>query len=131
MKMIDTALPEFIASMLLDFFSKSRKTVADLAGALSENQHITSKYGLSLTNYEYKIKNFLDAVALGMVPSKPWDGFAKAHTVTPLGRSSTPDDIAATVCFIVESPAITGTTLLVDGGQHLLPLQRDVMFIAK
>lgn len=58
-------------------------------------------------------------------------GFAKAHTVTPLGRSSTPDDIAATVCFVAASPAITGTTLLVDGGQHLIPLQRDVMFIAK
>jgi hypothetical protein len=24
-----------------------------------------------------------------------------------------------------------GTTLLVDGGQHLLPLSRDVMFVAK
>ena len=58
-------------------------------------------------------------------------GFAKAHTMTPLGRSSTPDDIAATVCFVAESPAITGTTLLVDGGQHLIPLQRDVMFVAK
>lgn len=59
------------------------------------------------------------------------EGFAKAHRVTPLGRSSTPEDIAATVCFVAESPAITGTTLLVDGGQHLIPLQRDVMFIAK
>ena len=79
MKMIDTALPEFVASMLLDFFSNSRKTVADLVGALAENEKITTKYGLSLTNYEYKIKNFLDAVALGMVPSKLWDGFTKAH----------------------------------------------------
>lgn len=59
------------------------------------------------------------------------EGFEKAHAVTPLGRSSTPDDIAATVCFVAESPAITGTTLLVDGGQHLIPLQRDVMFVAK
>lgn len=59
------------------------------------------------------------------------EGFTKAHTVTPLGRSSTPDDIAATVCFVAESAAITGTTLLVDGGQHLIPLQRDVMFVAK
>jgi NAD(P)-dependent dehydrogenase (short-subunit alcohol dehydrogenase family) len=59
------------------------------------------------------------------------EGFAKAHKVTPLGRSSTPDDVAATVCFIAESPAITGTTILVDGGQHLIPLQRDVMFVAK
>jgi NAD(P)-dependent dehydrogenase (short-subunit alcohol dehydrogenase family) len=59
------------------------------------------------------------------------EGFAKAHTMTPLGRSSTPEDIAATVCFLAESPAITGTTLVVDGGQHLIPLQRDVMFVAK
>jgi NAD(P)-dependent dehydrogenase (short-subunit alcohol dehydrogenase family) len=55
--------------------------------------------------------------------------FARAHKVTPLGRSSTPDDIAAAVCFVAASPAITGTTLVVDGGQHLMPLQRDVMFV--
>lgn len=59
------------------------------------------------------------------------EGFAKAHTITPLGRSSTPEDIAATVCFVAESPAITGTTIVVDGGQHLIPLPRDVMFVAK
>ncbi len=56
--------------------------------------------------------------------------FANAHTATPLGKSSTPDDIAAAVCFVAASPAITGTTLVVDGGQHLIPLQRDVMFVA-
>lgn len=55
--------------------------------------------------------------------------FEVAHQRTPLGRSSTPSDIANTVCFVAESPAITGTTLLVDGGQHLIPLQRDVMFL--
>lgn len=57
-------------------------------------------------------------------------GFAAAHAKTPLGRSSTPDDIASTVCFVADNRAITGSTLLVDGGQHLIPLQRDVMFIA-
>lgn len=56
--------------------------------------------------------------------------FARAHQVTPLGRSSTPDDIAAAVCFIAEAPAMTGSTLVIDGGQHLIPLQRDVMFVA-
>ncbi len=55
--------------------------------------------------------------------------FAQAHQVTPLGRSSTPEDIARTVCFLADSPAITGTTVLVDGGQHLIPMQRDVMFL--
>lgn len=56
--------------------------------------------------------------------------FQQAHQITPLGRSSTPEDIARTVCFVADSPAITGTTILVDGGQHLIPLQRDVMFLA-
>jgi type II restriction enzyme len=79
MKMIDTALPEFMAQMLLNFFSNSHRTVADLTADLSKNENIVKKFGLSLTNHEYKIKNFLDAIALGMVPSKPWDGFLKAH----------------------------------------------------
>ena len=56
--------------------------------------------------------------------------FAQAHVLTPLNRSSTPADIARAVRFLIESPAITGTTLLVDGGQHLQAQARDVMFIA-
>jgi len=55
--------------------------------------------------------------------------FAQAHRLTPLGRSSTPADIARSVRFLIESPAITGTTLLVDGGQHLQGQPRDVIFI--
>ena len=56
------------------------------------------------------------------------DGFSKAHQMTPLGRSSTPADIANAAVFLADSSAITGTTLYVDGGQHLLPSSRDVMF---
>jgi NAD(P)-dependent dehydrogenase (short-subunit alcohol dehydrogenase family) len=57
--------------------------------------------------------------------------FARAHTLTPLGRSSTPEDIARAVRFLVESPAITGVDLAVDGGQHLSPQARDVLFLAR
>lgn len=57
-----------------------------------------------------------------------YDGFVKAHQMTPLGKSSTPADIAKAAVFLAESSAITGTTLYVDGGQHLLPSTRDVMF---
>jgi NAD(P)-dependent dehydrogenase (short-subunit alcohol dehydrogenase family) len=57
--------------------------------------------------------------------------FEASHRMTPLGRSSTPDDIARAVRFLLESPAVTGTTLLVDGGQHLQPQARDVMFLAR
>jgi NAD(P)-dependent dehydrogenase (short-subunit alcohol dehydrogenase family) len=58
-------------------------------------------------------------------------GFAKAHTQTPLGRSSTPEDIVAAVLYAAGARALTGTTLLVDGGQHLQASPRDVMFLAK
>jgi NAD(P)-dependent dehydrogenase (short-subunit alcohol dehydrogenase family) len=57
--------------------------------------------------------------------------FESAHQLTPLHRSSTPQDIARTVRFLIESPAITGTTVLVDGGQHLQGQPRDVMFLAR
>ncbi|HEY9239088.1 MAG TPA: SDR family oxidoreductase [Burkholderiaceae bacterium] len=59
------------------------------------------------------------------------DEFAAAHRMTPLERSSTPDDISRAVRFLIESPAITGTTLLVDGGQHLSAQPRDVLYLAK
>jgi NAD(P)-dependent dehydrogenase (short-subunit alcohol dehydrogenase family) len=59
------------------------------------------------------------------------DEFASAHQMTPLQRSSTPDDIARAVRFLIESPAITGTTLLVDGGQHLAAQPRDVLYLAQ
>ncbi len=57
--------------------------------------------------------------------------FEAAHRLTPLLRSSTPDDIAQAVRFLLDCPAITGHTLLVDGGQHLLGQPRDVLFLAQ
>lgn len=59
------------------------------------------------------------------------EGFQQAHTHTPLGRSSTPQDIADAVVYAASARALTGTTLVVDGGQHLVPLARDVMFLTK
>lgn len=58
-------------------------------------------------------------------------GFARAHQMTPLGQSSTPEDIAEAVCYLATARAVTGTTLFVDGGQHLMPLARDVMFLTE
>lgn len=51
--------------------------------------------------------------------------FEELHRQSPLGRSSGPDDIADAVRFALESRAVTGTTLLVDGGQHLTRFERD------
>ncbi len=57
--------------------------------------------------------------------------FAAAHRLTPLGRSSTPEDVARAVAYLIEARAVTGTTLLVDGGQHLAPQARDVVHLVR
>ena len=51
--------------------------------------------------------------------------FEELHKLSPLGRSSTPEDVASAVRFALENTSITGTTLLVDGGQHLMKFDRD------
>jgi NAD(P)-dependent dehydrogenase (short-subunit alcohol dehydrogenase family) len=51
--------------------------------------------------------------------------FEQMHKMAPLGHSSTAADVAATVKFALENQSITGTTLLVDGGQHLMKFDRD------
>jgi NAD(P)-dependent dehydrogenase (short-subunit alcohol dehydrogenase family) len=67
------------------------------------------------------------------LPSGPMTDaeFAAAQRLTPLQRSSTPDDIARAVRFLIESPAITGSTLMVDGGQHLVAQPRDVLHLVR
>ena len=67
-------------------------------------------------------------VAPGLTLTSEWlqgAQFEQAHKLSPLGRSSTPHDVAATVAFALANRSITGTTLLVDGGQHLQRFERD------
>jgi hypothetical protein len=56
--------------------------------------------------------------------------FAQKHGQTLLQRGSMPADIAHALLYVLSAPSMTGTTLLVDGGQHLTPSPRDVMFLS-
>ena len=58
------------------------------------------------------------------------EGFKRAHAQAPLGHSSDMDDIVAAVRYLIAAKSVTGHTLVVDGGQHLWPLKRDVQFEA-
>jgi NAD(P)-dependent dehydrogenase (short-subunit alcohol dehydrogenase family) len=48
-----------------------------------------------------------------------------------LRRATPPADVAATCLFLAQTRSITGVTICVDNGQHLVPLARDVMFAAQ
>lgn len=47
------------------------------------------------------------------------ENFDKQRRTTVLGRGSNPRDITAALGFFLDSPAVTGQLLCVDGGQHL------------
>ncbi len=55
--------------------------------------------------------------------------FEATHALSPLGESSRPDEVANAVVFAAGNRAVTGSTILVDAGQHLMPLPRDFSLI--
>lgn len=57
------------------------------------------------------------------------ENFEKASRINLLRRAIDPSDVCKTCLFLAETPAITGSTVTVDNGQHLVPLERDVMFV--
>lgn len=56
------------------------------------------------------------------------ENFDRASRVNLLRRPTDPADVARTCLFLAQTQSITGSTLSVDSGQHLVPLARDVMF---
>ena len=45
--------------------------------------------------------------------------FQAQRAATVLGRGANPDDITKALRFLIDSPAVTGQMIAVDGGQHL------------
>jgi NAD(P)-dependent dehydrogenase (short-subunit alcohol dehydrogenase family) len=64
----------------------------------------------------------VNGIALGPVlPSacQSAEHFGKLVQSTPLQTRILPEAVAATVCFLIENPVITGEIIYVDGGMHL------------
>ncbi|RZL65353.1 MAG: SDR family oxidoreductase [Variovorax sp.] len=55
--------------------------------------------------------------------------FARAAKANLLRRPIDPADVAKTCVFLAGTPSLTGTTVCVDNGQHLVPSARDIMFV--
>ena len=53
---------------------------------------------------------------------------ASLQARTPLQHGVAPEDVAKSVRFLIETGSITGSTLLVDAGSHLVRLARDFAF---
>lgn len=76
----------------------------------------------------------VNAVAPGLLfPSGPQslDNFAAASRANLLQRAIDPHQVAQAVVFLADNPCITGVSLSVDNGQHLVPTERDIMFVTE
>jgi len=56
------------------------------------------------------------------------EGFARAWSAPPLGRSATPAEVGRAVCFVLAVTSLNGQILVLDGGESLLARPRDVAF---
>lgn len=100
---------------------------------------------LSYTLSKYGLAGMTDMLAMALGPRirvcavspgltlpsgvQTGDQFASVHSRTPLARGSSPEDVAGAVSYLAGARAVTGETILVDGGQHLVGSARDVMFL--
>jgi NAD(P)-dependent dehydrogenase (short-subunit alcohol dehydrogenase family) len=74
----------------------------------------------------------VNAVAPGLMylsGPQSQDNFDRAASANLLQQAIDPKDVARSVLFLAQTPSITGTTVRVDNGQHLVPMARDVMFV--
>ena len=91
-------------------------TKAGINGFLKSAALEFSGYGITVNGVEPG-----NILTEGMQQHRSAEFIAMMERAVPLGRLGTPQDVAAAVAFLASDDAayITGTTIIVDGGQTL------------
>lgn len=74
LQVIDSYLPAIIAEMLIRYYTGQGTTVKELTELLEGLNPCGYDNSHNHSFYRYKIKRFLTDIALGLMPSKPWEG---------------------------------------------------------
>lgn len=73
----------------------------------------------------------LNCIAAGLMlvsGEQSEENFRRVHDHNLTGVGTRVDDVADAVAFLARAENVTGALIPVDGGQHLVPSARDVMF---
>ena len=110
-----------VFSLNPDFFSYSLSKVA-LKGAIDmQAMHFRGKV---------RVCGIAPSVTLISGDQSP-ENFEKSWRHTLTGAGPSPQDIGSAVEFIWNTKSLNGSILTLDGGQHLMGLQRDVAFVVE
>lgn len=72
--LIDSLLPNIIAELVYKYFTTSDSTIDKLVATLENNNPLDFDKTHAHSFYTYKLKKFLTDAALGLMPTKIWDG---------------------------------------------------------
>lgn len=72
--LIDSLLPNILAEIVKTFYTSNLSSIVDLTDNINKMNPLNYDNQFAHTFYEYKIKRFLTDIALGMTPSKVWNG---------------------------------------------------------
>ncbi len=72
--LIDSCLPQIMADILLEGYQGGSKDLKVLTEIIAARNPVGYDMSHNQKYYEHKVKNFLVASALGMVPHTPWNG---------------------------------------------------------
>lgn len=74
LQVIDSLLPKMLAQMLVYYYKGQATSMNDIVQKLNDDNPCNFNMNHNHRFYEYKIKNLLRDVALGMTPAKEWTG---------------------------------------------------------
>ena len=129
---INLRAPFFMAQAAAPHLKKSRGCIINIADlAAYETWPAYVPHGISKAGVVHMTRSLARVLAPevrvnGVAPGTvllpdDWDKAAdeRLRQTTPLARTGTPEDVSATVIFLIESDYITGETIIVDGGRHI------------
>jgi len=76
----------------------------------------------------------VNAVAPGLTLATPDytpEQLGRLGTLMPLGRLPAPESIADAVAWLAGADSVTGQTIFVDGGAHMVSFERDFVHLAR
>ncbi len=124
--------PFFLAQAAAPHLRAARGAIVNIADlAAFETWPAYIPHGVSKASVVYMTRSLARVLApevrvAGIAPGtvllpENWnpDDAERLRQTTPLERNGSPEDVSATVLFILDSDYLTGETIIVDGGRHV------------
>ena len=77
--LVDSMLPQIVSDLLVLSYSEDTRILSSLTNKLSEINPIGFPMKTNKKQYEAKVRRFVTDIALGMVPSAPWEAAHQAY----------------------------------------------------